>query len=313
MLSGPANSSPFLRRPVALSLLGVAIACFALPACGSDEAQPASTSSAAASGTGGAGGDVSSTSTGGAAAAGGGGGTGGSIDPALDEACTPTFTLELEDTGPNGQLFVDAIPDPEAFVQEIGRTVCKILYRHADEVRDANHITLLIRDDPAAGWKSGDVGDITVMVSSNHLATIAAQGDDVAEEIKGILLHEMTHMYQNDDKAPGEGDYVNIGNVIEGIADFVRIRAGSPPLGAKPAKSGVWDDQGYWKPAYFLLWIDVQYPDFLYQLNLAMKAGDGLSWSPDTIETITGQSVDALWTEYQSAACCKGTTQDCCH
>lgn len=234
-------------------------------------------------------------------------------DPQLDAKCTPLFTLQLEDTSAKGQLFTDAIPDPEAFVQDVGRRVCRILYRQPDEVRDANHITLIIRDDPDyAGWKSGDVGDITVMISTSHLADITAGGGDVAEEIEGILLHEMTHMYQQDDKAPGEGTYARMANVIEGVADFVRIRAGSPPPGAVPSKAGEWDDEGYWKPAFFLLWIDVRNPDFLYRLNLSMKPGDGIAWTPDTITDIAGETVDGLWAQYQLAACCSGSAQTCC-
>ena len=236
-----------------------------------------------------------------------------SANPALDAQCTPAFTLQLEDTTPKGQLFTDAVPDPEGFVQQTGREVCKLLYRAPEEVRDANHITLIIRDDPDyAGWKSGNVGNITVMISTNHLSNVKAQGKDVAEEIKGILLHEMTHMYQNDDKAAGEGTYPGLPNVIEGIADFVRIRAGHPPDGAKPSKTGVWDDTGYSKPAFFLLWIDGKHPDFLYRENLAMQAGDGVVWSPDTFEVLTGSTVDVLWQEYSTAACCVGSTQTCC-
>jgi len=258
--------------------------------------------------TGGVGGAGGST-----AAAGGNGGTGGMGNPELDAACTPTFTLDLQDMGPGGQLFLDSVPDPEAFVQDIGRRVCRILYRNASEVRAANHITLIIKQDPIPGWKSGDVGDITVMISTTHLADVQAQGNDVATEIEGVLFHEMTHMYQNDDKAPGEGTYANLPNVIEGVADAVRIRGMLPPIGAKPSKTGTWDDQGYWKPAFFLLWIDNQFPDFLYHLNLSMIAGDGVVWAPDQIGTITGKSADMLWTEYQGATCCLDTQQACCH
>lgn len=294
-----------MRRRNALWIAAVALG---LCACGDGPA----TSSAGA----GVGGKGTTSATGGGGAGGGGtggnGGAGGVADPALDKACTPTFTLELQDMGPNGKLFTDAVPSPEAFVQQIGRGVCKILYRKPGEVRAANHITLIIKDDPIPGWKSGDVGDITVMISSGHLADIAAQGGDVALEIEGILYHEMTHMYQNDDKSAGEGTYPNLGNVIEGVADFVRIRAGFPPSGAKPSKAGAWDDQGYWKPAFFLLWIDDQYPDFLYRLNLSMIAGDGKAWSPGEIGVITGKPVDALWSDFASAACCAGASQGCC-
>jgi hypothetical protein len=306
---------------VAAPLLALALA-----ACGADDPAPgaaastATASTATTSASGGAGGAGGATTTsssggaGGATSAGGAGGAGGApVDPALDAACTPTFTLKLEDQGPGGKLFTDAVPDPEAFAQGIGRAVCRILYRHPEEVRAANHLTLIIKDDPAAGWKSGDVGDITVMISTGHLQEVAASGGDVAREIAGVLHHEMTHMYQNDDKAPGEGTYASLGNVIEGVGDFVRFRAGYLPLHAQPTKKGAWDDEGYWKPAFFLLWLDVAHPGFVYEMNLAMKAGDGVAWSPEaSFQAITGETLEALWAEYQASACCKGKVQDCC-
>ena len=264
----------------------------------------------AAGGRGGAGTGAGGEST--DAGLGGAGGADAGPD-ALDLKCTPTVTMQIEDTGATGQVFTNAVPDPEPFVQETGRTVCRILYRNPEEVRDANHITLIIRyDTQYPGWKSGDVGDITVLISTYFLAQVQADGRDVATEVKGVLLHEMTHMYQNDDKASGEGSYANLGNVIEGIGDFVRIRAGYPPNGAMPSKTGQWDDQGYWKPAYFLLWIDDQNPEFLYHLNLSMLAGDGVAWSPDSIQTLTGKSVTTWWAEYKTAICCAGFTTTCC-
>jgi hypothetical protein len=234
-------------------------------------------------------------------------------DPDLDPACMPGFELQIDpDAGADASIFTDAVPDPEALVREVGVRVCRVLYRKPAEVRKATHLTLLIKDDPLPGWKSGDGAQITVMISTGHLADVKAKGGDVLTEIKGILHHEMTHMYQNDDKAPGEGTYASLGNVIEGVADFVRIRSGFPPDGAVPTKTGVWDSEGYWKPAFFLLWIDDQYPDFLYRMNLGMLAGDGVAWTPDAIASITGRSVADLWSDYANAACCKGRTQTCC-
>jgi hypothetical protein len=231
---------------------------------------------------------------------------------ALDESCTPSFELDLQDQGPGGQLFLDSVLDPEAFVQDVGRRVCAVLYREASEVRAANHITLIIKEDDIPGWKAGDVGNITVMVSSSHLLNVQSAGGDVAAELAGILAHEMTHMYQNDDKAQGEGSYPNLGNVIEGVADAVRIRLGYTPTGAQPSKGGSWDDQGYWKPAFFLLWVDHEHPGFIYQLNLSMVSGDGLAWTPESFVPITGRGVDEWWADYQEAACCSGSERSCC-
>ena len=231
---------------------------------------------------------------------------------ALDESCTPSFELDLQDQGPGGQLFLDTVDDPEAFVQAVGRRVCRVLYRQASEVRAANHITLIVKEDDIPGWKSGDVGNITVMISSSHLLNVQSAGRDVATELAGVLAHEMTHMYQNDDKAPGEGSYINLGNVVEGIADAVRIRLGYTPTGAQPLKHGSWDDEAYWKPAFFLLWVDHEYPGFIHQLNRSMLSGDGLAWTPDSFLSITGRGVDEWWADYQVATCCSGSENSCC-
>ena len=48
----------------------------------------------------------------------------------------PSSTLNVTDKGPLAQIFTTAIPDPKGFVQEIGRGVCRILYRLPAEVRD---------------------------------------------------------------------------------------------------------------------------------------------------------------------------------
>jgi hypothetical protein len=225
-----------------------------------------------------------------------GDGDGDDDSSALDEVCTPSFELELTDQDPERvSMFVDAMDgDPEATAQAIGRAVCKVLYRAPEEVRDATHLTLLI--EHAVGdvaWKAGDGGDITVMISTDHMQNVANEGRDVAEEIKGVLFHEMTHMYQHDDS---DGGGVDIG-LIEGIADFVRISAGYPPHRSQPNPNGNWDS-GYTTTAYFLLWVDEQYEDFVYQLNLSMSNKDQMTWSPDSFRTITGKSADELWSDY---------------
>ena len=214
----------------------------------------------------------------------------------LDEACTPGFDLALTDTDPaRRQLFLDATSgDPTAFVQGIGRKVCSYLYKQADEVRDATHLELRI--EHAVGevaWKAGDGADITVMISTDHLNNVHNQGGDVAREVQGVLFHEMTHMYQHDDADRGGVD----GGLIEGIADFVRISAGFTPAGAQPDPNGRWNS-GYTTTAFFLVYVNQKYPDFVYKLNKTMDEDDGLDWSVDSFEDITGKDVDALWQEY---------------
>ncbi len=241
----------------------------------------------------------------------------------LDEGCTPEVELVLEDTGPNGQLFVEAAGgDPSAFVVGIGRHVCRILYRDTSELLPVTHLELIIRDEDGVAWKAGSGNRITVMISTRHLRSVAdAEGRQaVAREIRGILYHEMAHMYQYDDRdnprprQPGEGGYARLSEVIEGVADFVRYRAGYMPRGRTPQKGGTWDDQAYNKPAFFLLWADTQYPGFVYRMNLTLASGDQQSWAPSwAFPEITGGKTEAeLWRQFEAAACCSGVVQTCC-
>jgi hypothetical protein len=237
------------------------------------------------------------------------GGSPGTPDPsALDEKCTPSFELDLVDTGAGGELFLDSVDnDPEGFVQAVGRGVCRILYRAPEEVRDANHVTLVIENYDGVAAKWGDVGDIGVQISTQHLQNVGAA--NVADEVAGILYHEMTHMYQNDDKPEATFEY--IANMYEGIADFVRAKGGYMPPGRQPSKSGNWYEKTYTGQAFFWLYIENQHPDFVYELNLTM-AQDAVPWSPDSIEDITGKSAADWWTEFQGASCCEGDNQSCC-
>jgi hypothetical protein len=282
-----------------------------LPATSGNGSLPGGSTSVAgggaSAGTAGAGPQGGGGSAAGSGSAGSAGGTG---DAALEAACTPEFTLSLEDTGPKAQIFEDAVNgDAQGFVQNIGRGVCRILYRKAEEVRAANHITLHIEDTNGVAWKAGDIGDIDVGISTQHLQNVKNEGRDVAAEISGILFHEMTHMYQNDDKP--EATFEDIANMYEGIADAVRIRAGYTPEGAQPDKNGSWAEKTYTGQAFFWLYIDDEHPNFVYELNKSM-AKDGKPWAPSAIETITGKSVDAWWSAYEGAACCAGGTRDCC-
>jgi hypothetical protein len=213
---------------------------------------------------------------------------------ALDRACTPRFTLKLQDTGPKAAFFTEAmgaVNETEALVQQIGREVCRVLYRKPEEVRAANQIELRIRDYKGVAAKWGDVGDIGVQISTQHLERVKLQGHNVRQEIVGILHHEMTHMYQNDDKP--EAAFPGISRMYEGIADAVRIRNGFLPSNATPSnKSGHWQDKTYTAQAFFWLFVDTAHPGFLQKL--------------------TGKSADKLWAEYQAAACCQGADRTCC-
>jgi Peptidase of plants and bacteria len=233
----------------------------------------------------------------------------------LDQMCTPRVILRLMDMGPGGQTFLEAMGGTpagvEQTIQAMGRDICRVLYRSAEEVRAANEIELTIRDYAGVAGKSGDLGRIFVSISTRHIQNVKNAGRDVVKEIKGILAHEMTHMYQHDDKP--EGNWPGLANYYESDADAVRIRLGFAPDGCRPGnKGGNWDQKSYCSGGWWWLWVDTKHPGFLYQLNQQMKGRNGVPWKPADATSIAGVTLDALWTEYQGAACCNGANSTCC-
>jgi hypothetical protein len=233
-------------------------------------------------------------------------------NPALDTACTPQVILQTPDA--TAQVFLEAMggtrASVEVIVQAIGRDVCRVLYRKPEEVRAASSIELVARDYDGVAAKSGDLGRIKVEISTRHLQAVKNAGRDVTREIKGILYHEMTHMYQHDDKP--EGTWSGLPNYYEAGADAVRMRYGYLPAGCRPNKNAQWYQHNYCSGGYWWLWVDTKHPDFLYKLNLLMKGRDMKPFTPADATAIAGTSLDDLWREYQTAACCSDTNTACC-
>jgi hypothetical protein len=292
----------------------------------------------AGAGTAGQGGSGGQAGGGGAVDAGSGtggsGGTGGTPGPArdagaadasssagegglaaLDAFCTPKVVLRIVDTGTGGQRFMMALGGTTegvtATVQQMGREICRYLYRSADEVRPANEIELTVEPNlPFPAGKSGNIGKVKVQFSGSYIANYTG---DVAKEVKGILYHEMTHIYQNDDKPEGQGPggWAGLAEYYESHGDAVRTHFGHTSCGA-PNKSGTWDRGAYCARAHWWLFLENKYPGFLYQLNLQMKGGDGMVWTPARGATIVGKPFEELWNEYRAATCCAGSDRSCC-
>jgi len=208
----------------------------------------------------------------------------GSTDGLFDEVCSPEITLQNDDPNGAGASFNEAVPDAEALMLEITTQLCEILYRSPDEPRTPDSITLHVYSFDGVANAGGE----NINLSTRHLANY--DGAALVEEITGVLVHEATHLYQYND-GPG--------GLIEGVADYVRIEAGHHSLNRRNP-GGNWDD-GYTTTGFFISWLDEQYPDFGYRLNLALSRDDNESWSEQVFEELTGKTVDTLWQEYQDA------------
>lgn len=110
------------------------------------------------------------------------------------------------------------------------------------------------------------------------------------DEIQGVLVHEMVHCWQ------WNGHGTAPSGLIEGIADFVRLKAGLAPPHWKKEKSKEWDE-GYQHTGYFLDWIETFYGEgSVRRINEALmnKKYDGeVFW-----KNLFGKYVQELWDEY---------------
>ena len=121
-----------------------------------------------------------------------------------------------------------------------------------------------------------------------HIATSRRQ-----HEIMGVLVHEMVHCWQWNALGTAPG------GLIEGIADFVRLRAGLSPPHWKKEAGGDWD-AGYQHTGYFLDWIERTAGDgSIRKINQGLKNQE---YAEETFWTgMFGKQVGELWTEYTNS------------
>ena len=268
-------------------------------------------SGGASAGSGGSGGQAQSGGNGGAnggsgganggsgGANGGSGGSGGNPNLGLFKGvCSPTVIYKDNDTQDNqGKRFDQAFPDPQALMVTVANTVCEILYKSPSEVPPTPTLTLSLEYVPHGAVLTGGSH---IYLTSGYVSK--CPDANLKEWVTAVLVHEATHVYQYKDGPP-------TGSLIEGIADYVRFRAGYPDLGDVPggttfmlkpaAPGGHWDD-GYGTTAHFLIWLDDHHPGFGYELNQSLNASDNLPWSANVFTKYAGNDVNTLWAQYQA-------------
>ncbi|KAL9231711.1 hypothetical protein vseg_006903 [Gypsophila vaccaria] len=152
-----------------------------------------------------------------------------------------------------------------------------------DRKPDITRITLHI-----IPWK----GDVSTKGSQIYISSIYIRDykGDLKREITRLLFHETTHIWQwtGSGRAPKA--------LLEGIADYVKIKAGYPDekYGKKPGDGEAWD-QGSEITAYFLEYCDSLRKGFVAHLNAKMKDGYDVSY----FKELLGKNVERVWDEYK--------------
>jgi Peptidase of plants and bacteria len=193
---------------------------------------------------------------------------------------TPTLRLHLNDLRhPGSILFLSLLPNVEAVLETALTAIVEHLYTSpaaavetkrphwtfTPSIPPTRSVTLVLRDFPGVAYTTGsesDNDDKEIHFSLGYIYKCSEYADPVSE-LAGVLTHELVHCYQHTAPPPSSPGAIvpqPPGGLIEGIADFVRLKASLvPPHWKRPVSSKDrppnWD-QGYQHTAFFLAWLE---------------------------------------------------------
>ncbi|KAG6874391.1 hypothetical protein C0995_015127 [Termitomyces sp. Mi166 len=132
-------------------------------------------------------------------------------------------------------------------------------------------------------------GDATRKQIHYSLEYIEHTKNRARDEILGVLVHEAVHCFQYNANGTCNG------GLIEGIADYVRLRAGFDPPHWKQRGGDHWD-AGYDTTGFFLAWIEKQHgAGTIRRLNERLNC---VEYDEKVFEDVTGKKVKELWEAY---------------
>ena len=212
---------------------------------------------------------------------------------------SPKLRLECRDLlHPGASLFFQNI-DPSTCLSGAVESVLSTLYCPDETnagIPPTRSVTLILRSMDGVAYTCGiDLDDDhkEIHFSLDYIAGIKSRTPGrEAEEIRGVLVHEMVHAWQWNGKGQAPG------GLIEGIADFVRLKANLQPPHWKREIADRWD-QGYHHTAYFLEWLEETIEiGSVRKINAALK--DEAYEEAEFWMKLFGKDVEHLWIEYKA-------------
>ena len=213
--------------------------------------------------------------------------------------CFPTPKLRLSglDLDHPGSNVFFSNANPSKALSEAVDAVLSILYQPTktnDHIPACRSVTLFLHAMPGVAYTTGsdlDGDHKEIHFSLDYINGIPSVRQK--DEVQGVLVHEMVHCWQWN--AVGTAP----GGLIEGIADFVRLKAGLSPPHWKKEGGGQWD-AGYQHTGYFLEWIERTCGEgSVRKINHALK---GKKYEEDDFwEQLFGKKVSLLWKDYEGS------------
>ena len=192
-------------------------------------------------------------------------------------------------------IFFDNI-NPTVSLSQAVDAVLSILYQPTktnNHIPPTRSVSLTLRSMGGVAYTTGsDIDDDhkEIHFSLDYIKNIAS--DRHQQEIQGVLVHEMVHCWQ------WNGLGTSPGGLIEGIADFVRLKAGLSPPHWKKEAGGEWD-AGYQHTGYFLEWIEESFGEgSVKKINATLQNKKYVE--EEFWQGLFQKNVADLWAEYSN-------------
>jgi len=203
----------------------------------------------------------------------------------------PLLRLELRDLSDAGaKIFLKHI-DASTAVSEAVNGVISHLYSPQATIPPTRSVTLILRAMDGVAYTTGkDIDDDhkEIHFSTRYIEQISTERQKA--EMLGVLRHEMVHCYQ------WNGMGTAPGGLVEGIADWVRLRNGMAPPHWKKEAGGDWD-AGYQHTGYFLEWLE-QRCGAGTVMGVNERLRNKKYEEKEFWKACCGESVGTLWKEY---------------
>ena len=204
--------------------------------------------------------------------------------------------LELRDLSDEGTCAFLRLVHASTLLEDAVDAVLKHLYTGVKThcIPPTRSVTLVLRSMQGVAYTTGsdlDNDHKEIHLSTDYINNVPDTRKK--EEIQGVIFHEMVHCWQHNALGTAPG------GLIEGIADWVRLKAGFAPPHWKRSAACDWD-AGYERTGFFLEWLEVEHGvDVVRRINECLR--DCKYVEEETWHKCCGKSIEHLWKEYKAS------------
>jgi hypothetical protein len=208
----------------------------------------------------------------------------------------PLLRLELRDLSSAGSRAFLRLVHASIALQDAVDNVLRFLYKdmHVSSIPPTRSVTLVIRDMDGVAYTTGldlDQDHKEIHLNTKYIEFVPESRQK--EEILGVMVHEMVHCWQHS----GFGTAPQ--GLVEGVADWVRLKAGFAPPHWKRHVDCDWD-AGYERTGYFLEWLEKEHgADVVRRINEAMRECE---YDEDKLwPGCCKKGIKELWADYKKS------------